>query len=78
MQKYNKERPIIYHNCQCYRKDTPELVAFDPDRACPQGFLFRRKVLGHDLSLQAKGSTPRSPRAMPSVCMGRRRGHALY
>ena len=48
MQKYNKERPIIYHNCQCYRKDTPELVAFDPDRACPQGFLFRRKALGID------------------------------
>ena len=43
MQKYNKERPFILNNYQCYRKDTPELVVCDPDRAARKGVFFAAK-----------------------------------
>jgi len=45
MQKYNKERPIIFNTYQCYRKDTPERVACDMNRAARQGFVFAAKAV---------------------------------
>lgn len=43
MYKSNKEHPIIVIKCQCYRKDTLELVACDMDRAARKGFVIAAK-----------------------------------
>ena len=45
MQKYNKELPVIFNTYQCYRKDTPERVACDMNRAARQRFVFAAKAV---------------------------------
>jgi hypothetical protein len=58
-------------------RPAPAAGPFAPRRRITR-FKAELCALSPSLPLEAKGSNPRSPRAMPSAFMGRRRGHALY